>query len=37
MCHLYAQCSDTDGGYSCACNTGYDGDGMTCGRLLTKD
>jgi hypothetical protein len=27
---MYATCTNTDGGYTCACNSGYDGDGFTC-------
>jgi len=30
MCHSEASCMNTDGGYSCACNGGYTGDGLEC-------
>ena len=34
-CHENASCSDTDGSYTCGCNTGFTGDGVTCaGSLL---
>ena len=26
----YATCSNTEGGFTCACNTGYSGDGVIC-------
>ena len=29
-CHEEASCMDTDGGYTCTCNTGYTGDGQEC-------
>ena len=30
-CHTgYATCSNTEGGFTCACNSGYIGDGVTC-------
>ena len=29
-CHSDATCTNNDGGFSCACNAGYDGDGVTC-------
>lgn len=29
-CHANATCTNTDGGFTCACNTGYVGDGRTC-------
>jgi hypothetical protein len=29
-CHGNATCTDNDGGWDCACNTGYEGDGVTC-------
>ncbi len=30
VCDSNAECSDTDGSYTCACNAGYTGDGLTC-------
>jgi len=29
-CHENAQCTDTEGSYSCSCNPGYTGDGVSC-------
>lgn len=29
-CNTYATCKNTIGGFSCTCNTGYTGDGVTC-------
>ena len=29
-CDENAQCTDTDGSYTCFCNIGYSGDGYTC-------
>ena len=29
-CHTNAQCSNSIGTFSCACNIGYSGDGKTC-------
>ena len=29
-CHDLATCSNTDGSFTCACNTGYTGDGLKC-------
>ena len=29
-CDPNATCTDTPGGYTCACNAGFDGDGFTC-------
>ena len=29
-CPLSSTCNDTDGGFTCACPDGYDGDGYTC-------
>ena len=29
-CHANATCANTDGIYTCTCNAGYIGDGVTC-------
>merc|ERR1712002_496709 len=29
-CHNNAVCTDTDGSFTCACKSGYSGDGKTC-------
>ena len=30
-CHVNAQCTNTDGNYTCSCSAGYSGDGiMSC-------
>ena len=29
-CHANATCNNTEGSYTCTCNTGYSGDGVTC-------
>ena len=29
-CHKNAQCSNTDGSYTCSCKPGYTGDGVNC-------
>ena len=29
-CHHYATCTNTPGSFSCACDLGYDGDGVSC-------
>ena len=34
-CATTAKCSNSDGSFSCACNTGYSGDGVTCtGKII---
>ena len=30
QCHVYAQCTNTDGSYTCGCLDGYAGDGKNC-------
>ena len=29
-CHENAQCTNTEGSFTCSCNPGYTGDGVTC-------
>ena len=29
-CHAQATCTNIDGGFTCACNGGYDGSGVVC-------
>ena len=29
-CDVNAECTNTDGSYTCSCLAGYSGDGMTC-------
>ena len=29
-CHANATCTNTDGSFTCACNTGYNGNGVEC-------
>ncbi|XP_019639766.1 PREDICTED: fibropellin-1-like [Branchiostoma belcheri] len=29
-CNLHATCTNSDGGFTCKCNHGYNGDGVTC-------
>ena len=29
-CHENAQCTDTEGSFTCSCNPGYTGDGINC-------
>ena len=29
-CDVNAECTDTDGNFTCECNEGYFGSGMTC-------
>ena len=30
LCHANAICTNTEGNHTCACNTGYEGDGYSC-------
>ena len=36
-CHINAQCSNTDGSFTCKCNDGLSGNGMTCTGNLHLD
>ena len=37
MCHQEANCTNGDGNYTCACNSGYTGHGLECnGKCLIK-
>ena len=36
-CDFNADCSNTDGSYSCSCKPGYLGDGLTCTGELCVD
>ena len=33
-CHQQASCNDTDGSFTCTCNTGWSGDGVNCSGKL---
>ena len=36
-CHANATCNNTIGSYTCSCNTGFTGDGVTCtGKNFTR-
>ena len=36
-CHASATCNNTEGSYTCTCNSGYFGDGVSCnGRRFTR-
>ncbi|XP_072046732.1 uncharacterized protein [Amphiura filiformis] len=32
---MYAACTNTDGSFTCECNSGYEGDGIICAGALT--
>ena len=36
-CHGNATCSNTDGSFTCACNVGYTGNGVTCAGMEMGD
>ncbi len=36
-CHADATCTNTDGGFTCACNDGFVGDGATCSASCAAD
>ena len=37
-CDENANCTNTDGSYTCSCLSGYSGDGVTCvGKIATKE
>ena len=33
-CHAQATCTNTNGSFACACNSGWNGDGVTCTGML---
>ena len=35
-CNLHATCTNTVGSFTCACNTGYSGNGVDCTGMLYK-
>ena len=36
-CHGNATCTNTDGSFTCACNVGYTGNGVTCAGMKKSD
>ena len=36
-CHGNATCTNTDGSFTCACNVGYTGNGVTCAGMKKTD
>ena len=36
-CHGNATCTNTDGSFTCSCNIGYTGNGVTCGGMEMGD
>ena len=36
-CHENAQCTNTEGSYTCSCNPGYSGDGVNCTSKLIME
>ena len=35
-CHVNAQCTNTEGSFTCSCKPGYTGDGINCTSKLYK-
>ena len=35
-CHENANCANTEGSFTCSCNSGYTGDGVNCTSKLAK-
>ena len=35
-CHAAATCTNTEGSFTCACNSGWNGDGVNCTGRLCK-
>ena len=33
-CDINAACTNTDGGFTCECNDGWGGDGVSCGKQM---
>ena len=34
QCNVNADCTNTDGGYTCACQIGFSGDGFECSGII---
>ena len=34
QCNVNADCTNTDGGYTCACKIGFSGDGFECAGII---
>ena len=37
VCHENADCSNTDGNYTCSCRNGYQGDGYMCEGMMIQN
>ena len=35
-CHMYAECTDTEGSFNCTCNPGFEGDGVNCTTTIIR-